>query len=64
MALIWPAGHKFGDEKSWIKVIMYFNDSELQRVNEIIKRLKLTDCRDIVLVDACPKASASKADEH
>jgi hypothetical protein len=43
---------------------MYFNGSELQRVKDIIKRLKLTDCKDIVLIDASPKASASKADDH
>ncbi len=55
---------KASDAKTSIKVIMYFNDSELQRVKDIIKRLKLTDCRDIVLIDACPKALASKADEH
>jgi len=24
----------------------------------------LTDCKDIVLIDASPKVSASKADEH
>ena len=55
---------KASDAKTSIKVIMYFNDSELQRVKDIIKRLKLTDCKDIVLIDASPKASASKADEH
>lgn len=43
---------------------MYFNDSELQRVNDITKRLKLTDCKDIVLIDASSKASASKAEDH
>lgn len=55
---------KASDAKTSIKVIMYFNDSELQRVKDIIKRLKLTDCKDIVLIDASPKASASKADDH
>jgi hypothetical protein len=55
---------KASDAKTSIKVIMYFNDSELQRVKDIIKRLKLTDCKDIVLIDASPKASGSKADEH
>jgi hypothetical protein len=52
------------DTKTSIKVIMYFNDSELRRVKDIIKRLKLTDCKDIVLIDASPKVSASKADAH
>lgn len=55
---------KASDAKTSIKVIMYFNDSELQRVEDIIKRLKLTECKDIVLIDASQKASASKADEH
>jgi len=55
---------KASDAKTSIKAIMYFNDSELQRVKDIIKRLKLTDCKDIVLIDASPKASASKADDH
>lgn len=55
---------KASDAKTSIKVIMYFNDSELQRVKDIVKRLKLTDCRDIVLIDASPKPSASKAEEH
>jgi hypothetical protein len=43
---------------------MYFNDSELKRVNDILKRLKLSTCKDIVLIDASPKTSASKADDH
>lgn len=51
------------DSKQSIKVIMHFSDSELQRVMDILRRLKLTDCRDIVLIDASPKASASKASE-
>lgn len=55
---------KASDAKTSIKVIMYFNDSELQRVKDIIKRLKLADCKAIVLIDASPKASASKADDH
>jgi len=55
---------KASDAKTSIKVIMYFSNSELQRVKDILKRLKLTDCKDIVVIDASPKASASKADEH
>jgi hypothetical protein len=55
---------KASDTEKSIKVIMYFSDSELQRVLEILKRLKLTDCKDIVLIDACPKISASKAGAH
>lgn len=52
------------DTKKSIKVIMYFSDSELQRVMDILKRLKLTDCKDIILIDASPKVSASKANQH
>jgi len=55
---------KASDTKKSIKVIMYFSDSELQRVLDILKRLKQTDCKDIVLIDASLKISASKADEH
>jgi hypothetical protein len=43
---------------------MDFNDSELQRVRRIIKPLDLTNCKDIVFIDASPKFSASKAEEH
>lgn len=55
---------KASDVKKSIKAIMYFNDTELQRTQNIIKRLKLTGCKDIVLIDASPKASASKAEDH
>lgn len=55
---------KASDAKKSIKVIMYFNDSELKRVNDILKRLKLSTYKDIVLIDASPKTSASKADDH
>ena len=51
---------KASDAKSSIKVIMHFSDSELRRVLEILKRLRLTDCKDIILIDASPKESASK----
>jgi hypothetical protein len=43
---------------------MYFSDSELQRVMNILTRLKLTGCKDIVLIDASQKVSASKASKH
>lgn len=55
---------KASDSQKSIKVIMHFSDAELQRVTDILKRLKLTDCKDIVLIDASPKISASKAHEH
>jgi hypothetical protein len=49
-------------EKS-IKVIMYFSDSELEKVTRILRELKLQDREDIVLIDAGRdnKPSASKA---
>jgi hypothetical protein len=49
-------------EKS-IKVIMYFSDSELEKVAGILRDLKLQDREDIVLIDAGRdnKPSASKA---
>lgn len=52
------------DTTQSIKVIMYFSDSEFQRVMGILKKLKLTECKDIVLIDASPKVSASKANDH
>lgn len=55
---------KARDTERSIKVIMYFSDHELEKVMNILGRLKLTDCRDIVLIDASPKIAASKADEH
>ncbi|MGX2042308.1 hypothetical protein ACWJKU_19580 (plasmid) [Methylocaldum sp. MU1018] len=54
---------KASDTRRSVKVIMYFSDSELQRVMDILKRLKLTDCKDIILIDARPKVSASKAND-
>jgi hypothetical protein len=49
-------------EKS-IKVIMYFSDSELEKVSGILRELKLQDREDIILIDAGRdnKPSASKA---
>lgn len=46
-----------------LKVIMYFDDLQLARVQDILKELKLTRCKDIVLIDASldEKMSGSKA---
>ena len=46
-----------------IKVIMYFSETELERVMNILRRLGLVNRPDIVMIDASPKASASKAEE-
>lgn len=44
-----------------IKVILYFTDAELSKVQRMLKKHKLEKCKDIVLIDASPKESASKA---
>lgn len=54
---------KASDTDMSIKVIMHFNDRELEKVTRILKGLELDKREDIVLIDASPKASASKADE-
>lgn len=55
---------KASDTNQSIKVILYFSDAEFNRVMAILKRLKLTERKDIVLIDASPKDSASKANPH
>jgi hypothetical protein len=42
---------------------MYFNDRELEKVTRILKELELDKREDIVLIDASPKVSASRANE-
>jgi hypothetical protein len=54
---------KASDTDKSIKVIMYFNDRELEKVTRILKGLELDKREEIVLIDASPKASASKADD-
>jgi hypothetical protein len=44
-----------------IKVILYFKEEELIKVQSILSRLKLDKSKDIVLIDATQKISASKA---
>jgi hypothetical protein len=55
---------KASDTNKSIKVIMYFNDTELEKVMRILKELKLEGREDIILIDASPKESASKADDY
>jgi hypothetical protein len=43
-----------------IKAILYFSQKELDKVEGYLQRLKLTKCKDIVLIDARQKESASK----
>lgn len=54
---------KASDAPKSIKVIIYFSESELQRVNQILRALKIENSRDIVLIDARAdnKPSGSKA---
>jgi hypothetical protein len=59
---------KASDAKGGIKVIVFFSSAERKRVTAILKELRLTDDRDIVLVDARKdnkdnKPSGSKAQE-
>lgn len=54
---------KASDTDKSIKVIMHFNDRELEKVNRVLKELELDKREDIVLIDASPKVSASKAFE-
>jgi hypothetical protein len=43
-----------------IKAILYFKDAEFAKVNRMLKKHDLQGCKDIVLIDAMPKESASK----
>lgn len=42
-----------------IKVILYFKPSELLKVTNVLRKLKLESSKNIVLIDASPKSSAS-----
>lgn len=44
-----------------IKAILYFSQAELSKATNILRKHKLHKSKDIVLIDASPKASASKA---
>lgn len=54
---------KASDAPSSLRVIVYFTDSELERVQKILRELDLYDCPDIILIDAreTGKPSGSKA---
>ena len=49
------------DAQAGLRVIIYFSAGELARVEDILRDLGLTGHPDIILLDAAPKASASKA---
>ncbi|MBF6629830.1 MAG: hypothetical protein ITG01_01600 [Comamonas sp.] len=44
-----------------IKVIFYFNNEEYLKIKKYLIKHEILDCKDIVLIDASPKESASKA---
>lgn len=54
---------KASDAKNAIKVIIYFSESELKKVEKILLELKLLDNQDVILIDARKdnKPSASMA---
>jgi hypothetical protein len=54
---------KASNTKRSLKVILYFSESELDKVRRILKTLKLVGNPDIILIDANNKnkPSASKA---
>lgn len=56
---------KASDTSNSIKVILYFSEAERIKVTNILRKLKLDKCDDIVLIDASleTKVSASKATE-
>ncbi len=43
-----------------IKVILYFTDTELTKLNRLLDKTNLRKCKDIVVIDARRKDSASK----
>jgi hypothetical protein len=44
-----------------IKVILYFNQRELDKVEGLVQKHNLNNCQEIILIDARPKTSASKS---
>jgi glycine/serine hydroxymethyltransferase len=54
------------DAQHSVKVIVYFSESELSRVQSILKELGFTRNRDVVLIDARSdnKPSGSRAAGH
>jgi hypothetical protein len=54
---------KASDAKHAIKVILYFSQEQKQRVLRILEELKISELKNIVLIDARSdnKVSASKA---
>ena len=55
---------KANDTKQSIKVILYFDNSEYQKITKILYDLKLENNENIILIDASPKTSASNVKSH
>lgn len=51
---------KASDARIGYKVILYFTDSERNRVQNILRELNLADEQNVILIDARRKASASR----
>lgn len=51
---------KASQTNSAYKVILFFSDDELKKVEKILKELKLNNRKDIILIDASKRKSASK----
>ena len=51
---------KASDTNLSIKAILYFSDEEFEKIQQIIKNLKLENASNLLLIDARPKKSASK----
>ncbi|MDD3734831.1 MAG: hypothetical protein PHR67_08070, partial [Candidatus Cloacimonetes bacterium] len=51
---------KANNTSNSIKAILYFNDTELLKVERILEKLGLVNKPNVVLIDASPKLSASK----
>lgn len=49
------------DTRFGVKVIMFFSDEELNKVNTILRELNLDNQPNVILIDARQKVSASKA---
>ena len=58
-----PIYQAASDAQNGIKAIIFFSYRELQKVNRILRKLKLEGNRDVVLIDARAdnKPSGSKA---
>ncbi len=52
---------KANDSKNCVKIIMYFNDAEHDKLYKVLNNLNLHNKENIILIDAMPKISASKA---